>query len=68
MSIPTDQLAGCPLGGILPPELARKLENFETEMLLSPEELGAVFQETAEPGCYHDPVLERSPRQCRLRQ
>ena len=63
VSLPEDQEAACLLEDVLPEPLASKLKNFESEMLLTPEELGATFEASELPGCYHDPVLERSPRE-----
>ena len=51
----------CPVEEILEGECLSQVKNWETEMLLSPEEYGGVMEHIDSIGCYMDPVLSRNP-------
>ena len=62
ISLPRDQGHAVSLESILPPTDRHVLENFEEEMLLSPEEQAGVLEKGLEGLCYMDPVLANDPK------
>ena len=61
LSLPRGQGKPVDLKTILPPREKRQLENFKTEMLLSPEEMAGVQERGFHGDCYLDPQLQHNP-------
>lgn len=62
LSLPRDQKQPVLLSTILPEKEQHRLECFEEEMMLSPEERAAVLEKGFQGDCYLDPQLANHPR------
>ena len=62
LSLPRGQQDPTDLACILPPSERHRLENFETEMLLSAEEAASVLEVGLEGECYVNPILGNNPQ------
>ena len=63
LSLPRGQQNPSNLASILPPAERHRLENFESEMLLSSEEVASVLEVGLEGECYVDPVLKNNSKE-----
>ncbi len=61
LSLPRGQGAAANLADLLDGDNKDFVGNFEKKMKLSDEELAGGLEDTEEPGCFLDPVLERDP-------
>ena len=62
VSLPRDQQAAVRLEDVLPDDAKRDVTNFAEVMMLSGEEHAALIESGYVPGCYFDPVLDKSPK------
>ena len=62
LSLPRDQQTPTPLADILPEKEKLRLADFETEMMLSSEEMAGVLEQGFHGDCFLDPQLSCNPR------